>query len=109
METLKDILWPVVLVGGFGAFIDFLIGTAGQEKAKNFLLNWWVKFDDVQWKNFGREEGLFVARLIGQCCGQRIWSLRRVVAALILVVLSPLGSPLSQTRKMHSNYVHLTT
>jgi hypothetical protein len=30
METLKDILWPVVLVGGLGAFIDFLIGKAGQ-------------------------------------------------------------------------------
>jgi hypothetical protein len=31
METFKDILWPVVIVGGLGAFIDFLIGKAGQE------------------------------------------------------------------------------
>jgi hypothetical protein len=64
METLKDILWPVVLVGGSGAFIDFLIGKTGQQKAKDWLLKWWVRFDDVRWKNFGREEGLFAGRLI---------------------------------------------
>jgi hypothetical protein len=29
MDKLKDILWPIVLVGGLGAFIDFLIGKAG--------------------------------------------------------------------------------
>jgi hypothetical protein len=42
METLKDILWPIVLVGGLGAFIDFLICKTGQERAKDFLLRWWV-------------------------------------------------------------------
>ena len=52
METLKDILWPIVVVGGLGAFIDFLIGRTGQQKAKDFLLKWWVRFDDVRWKNF---------------------------------------------------------
>jgi hypothetical protein len=46
METLKDILWPIVLVGGLGALIDFLIGKTGQERAKDFLLRWWVRFDD---------------------------------------------------------------
>jgi hypothetical protein len=56
METLKEFLWPVILIGGLGAFIDFLIGKAGQEKAKDFVLRWWVRFDDVRWKNFGREK-----------------------------------------------------
>jgi hypothetical protein len=46
MEALKDFLWPIVLVGGLGALIDFLIGKAGQERAKDFLLKWWVRFDD---------------------------------------------------------------
>jgi hypothetical protein len=31
MERLKDILWPIVLVGGLGAFTDFLIGKTDQE------------------------------------------------------------------------------
>jgi len=64
METLKDFLWPIVLIGGLGAFIDFLIGKTGQARAKDFLLKWWVRFDDVHWKNFGKEEGLFAGRLI---------------------------------------------
>jgi hypothetical protein len=55
METLKDILWPIIAIGGLGAFVDFLIGRTGQEIAKDFLLRWWVRFDDVHWKNFGRE------------------------------------------------------
>jgi hypothetical protein len=61
METLKDFLWPIAAVGGFsglGTFIDFLIGKTGQERAKDFLLRWWVRFDDVGWRNFGREEGI---------------------------------------------------
>jgi hypothetical protein len=87
METLKDILLPIVLLGGLGALIDFLIGKAGQERAKDFLLRWWVRFDDVHWKNFGREEGLFAGRLIERWFGGRIWSLRRVLAGLLLLTV----------------------
>jgi hypothetical protein len=87
MEKLKDILWPIVLVGGLGAFIDFLIGKAGQERAKDFLLRWWVRFDDVRWRNFGREEGLFAGRVIERWFGRRIWSVRRFTSASILIVI----------------------
>jgi hypothetical protein len=87
METLKDILWPVVVVGGLGAFIDFLIGKTGQEKAKDFLLRWWVRFDDVRWKNFGREEGLFAGRLIEQWFGRRICSFRRIAMFSFLSIM----------------------
>jgi len=92
METLKDILWPIALVGGVGGLIDFLIGRTGQERAKDFLLRWWVRFDDVHWKNFGREEGLFAGRLIKRWFGNRMYSLRRIIATLlsfgILILIS---------------------
>ena len=87
METLKDILWPIVLVGGLGGLIDFLIGKAGQGKAKDFLLKWWVRFDDVRWKNFGREEGLFAGQIIERWFGKRIWSWRRILLAFVLLDL----------------------
>jgi hypothetical protein len=87
METLRDILWPVVLVGGFGAVIDFLIGKAGQERARDWLLKWWVRFDDVRWKNFGREEGIFTAHLIEKWFGLHPWSYRRISSAIILYAL----------------------
>jgi hypothetical protein len=84
METLKDFLWPIVAIGGLGAFIDFLIGKAGQAKAKDFLLKWWIRFDDVRWRNFGREEGLFAGELIERWFGRRIWNFRRIASALLI-------------------------
>jgi hypothetical protein len=54
METLQNILWPTIAIGVLGVLIEFLIGKAGQEKAKSFLLKWWMRFDDVHLKNFGR-------------------------------------------------------
>src|SRR5215472_11134497 len=87
METLKDFLWPIVLVGGLGAFIDFLIGRTGQAKAKDFLLKWWVRFDDVHWRNLGREEGLFAGELIGKWFGKRAWSLCRIKVAILALFI----------------------
>jgi hypothetical protein len=86
METLKDILWPVVLLGGSGALIDFLIGRTGQEKARDWLLKWWVIFDDVRWRNFGREEGLFAGWFLERWIGKRILSIQRIKAFGILTI-----------------------
>jgi hypothetical protein len=80
METIKNFLWPIVAIGGLGAFVDFLIGKTGQERAKDFLIRWWVRFDDVRWRNFGREEGLFAGQLIERWFGKRVWSVNRVTA-----------------------------
>ena len=74
IETLKNFLWPIVLVGGLGGFIDFLIGKAGQVKAKDFLLKWWIRFDDVRWNNFGKEEELFAAALMNKFFSKGILS-----------------------------------
>jgi hypothetical protein len=91
MDKLKDILWPIVAIGGLGAFIDFLIGKAGQESAKDFLLRWWVRFDDVHWNNFGREEGLFAGRLIERWFGRSFWSFRRLATTLLTLSLFALA------------------
>jgi hypothetical protein len=101
MDKLKDILWPIVLVGGLGAFIDFLLGRTGQQRAKDFLLEWWVKFDDIHWRNLGREEGVFAGRLIERWFGRRIWSLHRVFAALSLLILL---IPMCYFRAIFSNF-----
>jgi hypothetical protein len=84
METLKNFLWPIIAIGALGAFIDFLIGKAGQEKAKDFLLKWWMRFDDVRWRNFGKEEGLVAGTVIERWFGQRAWSFRRILSFAIL-------------------------
>jgi hypothetical protein len=92
METLKNFLWPIVAIGGIGAFIDFLIGKAGQEKARDFLLKWWVRFDDVRWGNFGKEEGLFAAQLIERWFGQKLFSKSRILSFFIFFTINSVVS-----------------
>jgi hypothetical protein len=87
MGPLKDILWPIVGAGGSGALIDFVIGKAGQAKAKDLLLEWWVRFDDIKWKNFGREDGLFAVFFLDKCFGRRIYSFKRIVSSLSVLCI----------------------
>jgi hypothetical protein len=54
-----------------------LVVKAGREKAKDFLLKWWVRFDDVNWKNLERKEALFASWLIHHWFGGRIFDMRR--------------------------------
>jgi hypothetical protein len=37
----------------------------------------------VRWNNFGRTEGLFAARVIGEWFGPRLWSFRRIATASV--------------------------
>jgi hypothetical protein len=90
METVRNIASAVIVIGGLGAFIDFLIGRTGQERAKDFLLRWWVRFDNVQWRTFGKEEGLFAGELIAKWLGRRVYSLRRFVAFFVLLIITSL-------------------
>jgi len=76
METAKRILEAVIVVGGFGAFIDFLIGRTDQARAKLFLLEWSVRFDDIRWESFGRQEGLYAGELIDRWFDPRILAIK---------------------------------
>jgi hypothetical protein len=94
-------LWPILSLSGIGALIDFLIGRVGQDRVRDFLLEWWVRFDDVEWNNFAKKEALFSVFVIDECCGRRFFSVRRLifliyifllVYAVMLLVSSPLVS-----------------
>jgi hypothetical protein len=84
---LKDVLLVIATFAGIGAFIDFLIGKVGQEKVKTLLFEWWVRFDDVQWKDFGKQEGLFAAHCIERWFGKNIWNHRRLGTGLFIFLL----------------------
>jgi hypothetical protein len=86
METAKRILESIIVVGRFGAFIDFLIGRTGQERAKLFLLEWWVRFDDIRWESFGRQEGLHAGELIDRWFSPRIFSYKRIQSTVFVFV-----------------------
>src|SRR4051794_22840454 len=98
METLKDALWPIVLIGGGGGTIDFFIGKAGEQRAKDFLLKWWVRFEDVQWDNFARYDARFASSVLSICFGRRVFSIKRLLIALVTCyVLLQLGKIIEET------------
>jgi hypothetical protein len=72
---------------GVGAFIDFYLGPAGRLRAKDWLLKWWVKIDDVRWAYFGREEAIFAVQVMDRLFGHRFFSARRVIIVLIATSL----------------------
>lgn len=83
MEALKDALWPIAAFGFIGVFIDFVIGKRGQERVKNFLLRWWVLFNDVHWNNFGRKEADLAAWTLERWFGAELFGFRRIFAATL--------------------------
>jgi hypothetical protein len=68
---LPDWLWPIGLLTFLGACVDFLIGRAGQQSVKDFLETWWIKFDDVHWRNFGRKEAYLAVAAMDVLFGAR--------------------------------------
>jgi hypothetical protein len=81
-------LWPIIAFGGLGTFIDFVIGRGGQAKVRDFLLNWWVKFADVNWNNFAKKEAKFATTLLENIFGKSIFGIRRFIFVILLYLLS---------------------
>jgi hypothetical protein len=79
---MRTTLIVIAAFGSLGYCIDFLIGRSGRERAKDFLTEWWIRFDDLHWRNFGKEEALFAASLIERSFGRRSWSLRRICSTI---------------------------
>jgi hypothetical protein len=83
MEALKDTLWPIAAFGFIGAFIDFVIGKRGQERVKDYLLRWWVLFNDVHWNNFGRKEADLAVLTLESLFGAKLIGFRRIFTATL--------------------------
>jgi hypothetical protein len=77
-------LWPIPVFAFLGSFIDFYIGKKGQERARDFLLTWWVRFDDIRWGNFGPKEAEATSSIIESWFGTHLLSLKRIVRATLV-------------------------
>jgi hypothetical protein len=71
-------LWPIAALSGLGAFIDFLIGRVGQDRTRDILASWWIRFDDIKWSNFGQKEASFSVSVLDLVCGKRFLSVKRI-------------------------------
>ena len=48
-------LWPIA---------DFLNGRKGQDHTKEILAEWWIRFDEFKWNDFGQQEAKFAINIL---------------------------------------------
>ena len=72
---------------GAGAFIDFYLGPTGRQRAKDRMVKWWVKIEDVRWAYFGRDEALFALQKMDRLFGRRFFSFRRLIVVAVSTFL----------------------
>lgn len=88
MASFIGPLETVAACAGTGAFIDFWIGRAGQERVKKQLEDWWLRLSYVRWGNFGREEATFALEVFEKGFGKKLFSWQRVIACYIASLLA---------------------
>jgi hypothetical protein len=86
IESWKESLSFIIACGGVGAFIDFIVGKRGQQKVRSWVEDWWLRFADVNLKNFGRQEARTAAQIIEHIFG-KFFSARRVLSILAVIVI----------------------
>ncbi len=67
-------------IGGLaavGGLIDLALYKSEKEKLKALLEDWWLKFTDVKWSNFGRVEADLAIQILDRWAGPRLWSWKR--------------------------------
>lgn len=82
-EYASEFLWILATFSGLGAAVDFLIGPNKRTKVRDFMETWWIKFDDVDWKDLGQREVEFAVSIIDRWCGRSLFTLRRFLFVTI--------------------------
>lgn len=74
MEPVYPIVMKIGGLAAIGAAIDFLMSRAEKKRLNNWLAEWWIRFDDVKWSNFGKAEAELAIALLDRYTGPRLWS-----------------------------------
>ena len=86
MSFAKNLVAFVVVLGGLGAGIDFLLSATQKLKIKDWLLAKWVEFDDMKLSNFSEKEAMYFVELSDRLFGARLLSSCRLLTCLAIVL-----------------------
>jgi hypothetical protein len=84
--AIDSALSTIAACSGVGAFIDFWIKKRGQERVRDWLETWWLRFSYVRWGNLGREEAIFAVQVIDYAFGRKFFSARRMIVAGVITL-----------------------
>jgi hypothetical protein len=90
MDKWAAALTAIGGLAGIGGLIDLAMYKAEQDKLKALLEDWWLRFTDVKWSNFGRAEAELAVQILDRWAGPRLWLWKRwrfsaVVTVFVLV------------------------
>src|SRR5580700_2047225 len=87
MNTLQNIVWPLVALGAIGAFIDFLIGEKGRKRTIKWISRTWDNyFRQITLPEFPAKEAMFFVDLSDHLFGPKLLSWRRLLCCLGIVL-----------------------
>ncbi len=70
-------LRPLEAFAFIGSLIDFVMSRRTKAALKSRLEDWWLRFDDMSWGNFGRREAEAAVAILDRWAGARLWSWKR--------------------------------
>jgi len=94
---MEKFLAVVGTMGGLtvlGGLIDLAMWKTEKEKLKSWLEDWWLRFMDMKWSNFGRKEAELAVQILDRWAGQDMASPKRwrfaltVVTGVLVLVLA---------------------
>lgn len=91
MINLWNILNSAGGLAAIGVLIDFTMTPKQRDRLKSALEDWWVRFDDVRWGNFGSEEAKVAVSILDNWAGDHFWSWQRWYFSIWVNLLAALG------------------
>ena len=70
--------------GAIGGLIDLDMYKSEKAKLKVKLEDWWLRFNEVKWSNFGRKEAELAVAILDRWAGRRLWSWKRWKFAVLV-------------------------
>ena len=83
---ITGLIWPVLVFGGLGVFIDFALGAEGQRRLKDRMTDLWVRFEDTKWSTFSATEAEFFVDISDRLFGKNLLSMRRLKSCMTIMV-----------------------
>ena len=83
--TVVETMGGLTVLGGL---LDLAMWKGEKEKLKSWLEDWWLRFMDVKWSNFGRKEAELAIGILDRWAGPDMFTRKRWQFAVTVVTLA---------------------
>lgn len=88
LGDMDAILYGLIKIGlptAVAGFVDWLMSRSEKERLRGWLETWWLRFNEVRWRSFGRAEVERALVAFDRYAGRRLLSRQRLIVTLQVV------------------------